>query len=183
MEISLSLLVHKLAKSDVTISFKTQLASRKCFTLANQTMKLSLVLFLTLIAPNLAKQSKPYQSWDSNQLSNWLSDHHIPHPTDLNTEQLRSLVSESYDSVYNSWQQSDFENWFSNAGKKYRNSPYLNFQNQLGGQEPGFWSSGEDKVKDEWEQWKEKFQGTLRRTYDAGWEKWDDSDLRGWCEG
>ena len=40
-----------------------------------------------------------YRDWTDSQLEDWLTDHKVPNPSRLNTDQMRDLVAQNYDAA------------------------------------------------------------------------------------
>ncbi|KAK4704007.1 hypothetical protein P7C70_g2212, partial [Phenoliferia sp. Uapishka_3] len=94
----------------------------------------------------------PYSDWGQTDLKKWLQDHHVPAPSNLNTEQLRDLVKQNYDGAYDKWSDSDIASWTS-ANSLYPTAKAADRPSIL---------------------------RSIRRSYDNKWAEWDDSDLREW---
>lgn len=69
-----------------------------------QSLLLALAASGSLASAGLFTRDVPaWHDWDNSQLERWLTDHKVPNPGKLSTEQLRDLVKANYDKAYDKW--------------------------------------------------------------------------------
>jgi len=122
-------------------------------------MKYSQTLLLALAAGASAAQAglfsrdvPAWHDWDNSQLERWLTDHKVPNPGQLSTEQLRDLVQANYDKAYDAWTEADIRAWM--ASNSLVPTPTPNTRDRA--------------IR------------AIKRSYDTAYHNWEDSDLHDW---
>ncbi|PLW55088.1 hypothetical protein PCANC_02571 [Puccinia coronata f. sp. avenae] len=116
---------------------------------------LGALVIMLLLAPRPAValfDKKPsYNDWSDSKVEQWLTDHKIPNPGNLDSQALRELIQKKYDSAYDNWSDADLQAYV----KKY--------SLPLSADKP-----------------REGIIDTIRQSYHGVVDAWSDSDLKSW---